>query len=139
MKKAYIVLVIAKPNCSKWKYIFSTTVNFNVFTYLGLSITCNVRMTILPRAAHWRRYSTRKNVSNMSIPLVGRSNTTMSASSSRWQATFKRCFSETVKSFTLVCRTCARPRSSTNGMKKWNNVYIYYNISNTIIFNSAMN
>ena len=66
---------------------------------------CRVINTILPLAAHCLRYSTRKNVSKMSIPLVGWSNTTMSVSSNNWHATFNLCRSDTVKSFTLVCFT----------------------------------
>ena len=30
-----------------------------------------VRMTIRPLAAHWRKYSTKKKVSKISIPFVG--------------------------------------------------------------------
>ena len=88
-------------------------------------------MTILPLAAHCRRYSTRKKVSKISIPRVGLSNTTISASSKRWQATFKRCFSETVRSLTLVWRTWAKPKSST---EKWKEIRISIN-QNSNIFN----
>ena len=73
---------------------------------------CSVRTTILPLAAHCRRYSTRKKVSKMSMPSVGWSSTTMSASRSRWHATFKRCRSDIVRSLTRVCFTCESPRSS---------------------------
>lgn len=47
----------------------------------------------------------------MSIPLVGWSNKTMSVSSSKCEATFKRLFSETVSRPTRVCRTGSNPRS----------------------------
>jgi len=63
-------------------------------------------------AAHWRRNSTKKNVSKMSIPLVGWSKSTMSVSSSRWHATFKRRFSDVVSPDTFVWRTWSKPKSS---------------------------
>ena len=88
-------------------------------------LTCKVKMTILPLAAHWRRYSTRKKVSKMSIPRVGLSRTTISASNKRWQATFKRCFSETVRSLTRVWRTWAKPKSSTDWGKRIKVNYIH--------------
>ena len=42
-----------------------------------------VRMTTRPRAAHCRKYSTRDNVSNISMPLVGWSSNTRLVSRSR--------------------------------------------------------
>ena len=46
------------------------------------------------------------------IPLVGSSKTTMSASKSKWHATFNLCFSEAVSFPTRSCCTWASPRSS---------------------------
>jgi hypothetical protein len=48
----------------------------------------------------------------MSIPLVGWSKSTMSVSSSRWHATFKRRFSDVVSPDTFVWRTWSKPKSS---------------------------
>ena len=70
-----------------------------------------VKTTIRPRAAHCRRYSTRKNVSKMSIPLVGWSNKTMSVSRRRWEATLRRRRSDIVRRPTRVLRTGSSPRS----------------------------
>lgn len=95
-----------------------------------------VRITILPNElppappfAHCRRYlnnhhryqtpkcpphthSMRKNVSKISIPLVGWSSTTMSVSWSKWQATLSLRRSEMVIEDTLVFLTCSSPNSS---------------------------
>ena len=70
-----------------------------------------VKTTMRPRAAHWRRYSTRKNVSKMSMPLVGWSNRTISVSRRRCDATLRRRRSDTVRRPTRVFRTGSSPRS----------------------------
>lgn len=69
-------------------------------------------ITTRPVLAQFLRYSTKKNVSNISISFVGWSSISTAISRSSWQATLRRRISERVRRPTFVSRTCSRPNSS---------------------------
>lgn len=87
----------------------STPVHIDNISNVG---GCSVIITIFPLLHHCRRYSTRKNVSNISILVVIWSNINTVGSVNNWQATHKRCFSDCVRRDMFDVRTAVRPKSS---------------------------